>query len=114
LFCIYPALVVSQSPNFLAYMSLQPDGPDRVRVRWGTAIYDKAAVPQSKIDSFVDFWKTINAEDHDQLSRLLQGLKSRYASSGPLAPADLEGTLWDFYQYIAGHLPAPADEAAAG
>jgi phenylpropionate dioxygenase-like ring-hydroxylating dioxygenase large terminal subunit len=108
LFCIYPGLVVSQSPNFLAYMSLQPDGPDQVRVRWGTAIYDKAAVPQSKIDRFVDFWNAINSEDHAQLIRLQQGLKSRYGSSGPLAPADLEGTLWDFYQYLAGRLPKPA------
>jgi phenylpropionate dioxygenase-like ring-hydroxylating dioxygenase large terminal subunit len=113
LFCIYPGLVVSQSPNFLAYMSLQPDGPDQVRVRWGTAIYDKAAVPQSKIDRFVDFWNAINSEDHAQLIRLQQGLKSRYGSSGPLAPADLEGTLWDFYQYLAGHVPEPLQAAAA-
>jgi hypothetical protein len=30
-----------------------------------------------------------------------QGLKSRHYHGGPLAPADFEGTVWDFHQYIA-------------
>jgi len=33
-----------------------------------------------------------------------RGLESRFASRGPLAPPDYEGTVWDFYQYMATQL----------
>lgn len=33
-----------------------------------------------------------------------QGVRSEHYTPGPLAQPHLEGTLWDFYQYLARHL----------
>jgi hypothetical protein len=36
-------------------------------------------------------------------------LKTRHLSHGPLAPADYEGTIWDFLLYMADKLGADVD-----
>ena len=43
-------------------------------------------------------------EDRAQIERLQTGLNSRYAERNPLGPPDLEGTVWDIYQYLARRL----------
>jgi hypothetical protein len=43
-------------------------------------------------------------EDKQVLLRVQQGLGSRFHQPGPLASRDLEGTIWDFYQYLAQNL----------
>lgn len=40
-------------------------------------------------------------EDREQLERMRRGLKSRYVQPNSLGPANLEGTVWDLYQYAA-------------
>lgn len=104
LFCIYPGLVASQSPNLLVYLSLQPDTADRVKVRWGAAIYNRNEVAVDRVEQLLELWKSVNAEDHEQLAKLQRGLKSRNTGVGRLAPGALEGTIWDFYQYYAHQL----------
>ena len=44
------------------------------------------------------------AEEKRVLVRLQQGLKSRHFTGGPLAAADFEGPILDFYRYMAGQL----------
>ena len=46
-------------------------------------------------------------EDRAQLVRLLRGLKSRYVEPNRLGPPDLEGTVWDMFQYMARRLVPP-------
>ena len=103
LFNVYPSHVASQSPDILVYLALQPDGVDRVRIRWGASTY-RADLSQPEIDAYLDRWNAINAEDRDKLSRLQQGLRSRHATPGPLAPEDYEGTIRDFHRYLATKL----------
>ena len=44
------------------------------------------------------------AEDKDVLVRLQQGLASKFHQPGPLAGPALEGTIWDFYQFLSRRL----------
>ena len=103
LFCVYPCQVVSQSPSLLVYMSLQPQSVDAVKIRWGAACYEDN-LDQAEIDNRLQLWHTINKEDRLKLERLQLGLKSSHTGTGPLAPADYEGTIWDFYNYLAQRL----------
>ena len=45
-----------------------------------------------------------DAEDRAKLAQVQRGLGSRFASIGPLGPPDYEGTIWDFYQFLARRL----------
>ena len=103
LFSVFPCLVASQSPDILVYLSLQPEGVDKVRVRWGGATH-RSDLTQPEIDAYIDKWNSINAEDKEKLSRVQQGMGSRFSTPGPLASEDYEGTIWDFYQYLASKL----------
>ena len=54
--------------------------------------------------AYVDLCKAFNLEDKEKLETLQIAQNTRYYQSGPLAPADLEGTIWDFLNYMAGKL----------
>jgi phenylpropionate dioxygenase-like ring-hydroxylating dioxygenase large terminal subunit len=102
---IYPNLVVGMATNFTLFMCLRPDGPDKVKIRWGvTGLED---LPESqKVQDYVSLCRAFNAEDKEKLEALQQALKTRYYHGGPLAPDDYEGTIWDFTRYMARHLGA--------
>jgi phenylpropionate dioxygenase-like ring-hydroxylating dioxygenase large terminal subunit len=109
LFCVFPSFVVSYAPNFTLYMCLRPASVDDVAIRWGIAGH--AAGPgRPETKAYVELCKSFNAEDRAKLETLQRGLKTRYLSSGRLAPADVEGTIWDFYHFMADSF----DEAYAG
>lgn len=99
LFCIFPSLVVSVSADATAWLSMQPDGVDQVSVRWGlaSARNDLSATEQQAL---VDKWQQINAEDHAILEQLQIGLGSSWFEGGALGPADLEGTVSEFHDYL--------------
>ncbi|OED42264.1 hypothetical protein AB833_06315 [Chromatiales bacterium (ex Bugula neritina AB1)] len=99
LFCVYPAMVASISPDTLVYLALQPDGPERVRVKWGLSVVEARLSAREK-QSRIEKWQAINAEDHALLSSLSQGLQSALYTGGELAPANLEGTVSDFHDYL--------------
>ena len=52
----------------------------------------------------VELFERTMAEDKVQLSNLGRGLRSRSYRPGPLGPPDVEGTVWDFYRYMARRL----------
>ena len=102
MFWVYPGLVVGLGSNTATFMSLLPDGPDRVRVRWDN-IYRPGMTTEAAQMRY-DFAAGFNAEDKLRLEDMQKGLHSRWATGGPLAPADYEGTIWDFYQWMARRL----------
>lgn len=103
LFCVYPATVVSVSPDTMVYLSLQPDGTDKVRVKWGISCFESdLSLPQKK--ARIKKWQDINHEDHQILQGLQQGLNSSFSKSGQLAPANLEGAVKNFHDYIISKL----------
>ena len=101
MFGVFPNLVVSAAPNILIFLCLSPGTSNSVNIRWGMS-----SVPQADgvTDEQRDFMNQVNAEDKAKLETLQKGLQSSYYSPGRLAKADLEGTIYDMYQYMARHL----------
>ena len=52
----------------------------------------------------VDLFNRTFADDEAQLVKVMRGLQSRAYESSVLAKPDLEGTIWDFYNYLAANL----------
>ena len=100
MFAVPPGLVVGLAGHLAAYLCLQPDTVDTVKVRQGIAFLDHDISIQERNEA-VTFFATVMAEDMRQLTTLQKGLKAKSATTAPLAPADYEGNVWDFYQYLA-------------
>ena len=60
------------------------------------------------VRDYVRLCQAFCEEDRGQLERLSRGLRSRALRSGPLAPDDFEGTIWDIWQYMKRRLSADA------
>ncbi len=110
LFCVFPSFVVSYAPHMTLWMCLRPLAPDRVGIRWGVAGTPDDPAAQ-EVRDYVAFCEAFNAEDRAKLEQLRLGLRSRSLTSGPLAPAAFEGTIWDFYMFMADRLVGQAPSA---
>ncbi len=106
--CIFPCFLFGFATHYTLYMTLRPVGVDKVALKWGVAGFlDDPDHPE--VRKFVDLCHAFNAEDREKLETQRRGLQTRFYSPGPLAPADFEGTIWDFLQYVAGKLGAHVD-----
>ena len=52
----------------------------------------------------MDLFTRTFAEDEAQLVRVMRGLQSRAYQPSLLATKNYEGTIWDFYNYLAANL----------
>lgn len=101
LFCVFPSFVVSYASHFTLYMCLRPGAAvDEVAIHWGVAGY-VSGPDAPEVGPYVDLCNAFNAEDRAKLETLMHGLRSRHYRPGLLAPDDFEGTIWDFYQFMA-------------
>ena len=100
LFCVFPAQLASQSATLLVSLAVQPVAVDLIKVRWTLSTYE-TELRNDVLAQRVALWKEVNREDRVKLERMQVALSSRHAPSGPLAPKDYEGTIWDFYRYLA-------------
>jgi choline monooxygenase len=110
LFSVFPNLVATYMPHQTIYLCLRPAATDRVALRWGIAGHERDP-GREQIDRYVAFADAFNVEDRTKLETLQQGLKSSFHAPGPLAPDDLEGTLRDFYRYMAQRICDRPDHA---
>jgi len=99
MFAVPPGLVVGCSSDYSSFVCVQPDGVGRVRAKMGL-IFFGADWPQDRVDWAVGLFQETMAEDKAVLRRLAEGLGSAFYQPGPLAPADREGTVRDFYAYL--------------
>lgn len=103
LFCVFPSFVVAYASNFSLFLCLHPRAVDSVAVRWGVA--GELDDPQAKaVQDYIKLCHAFNGEDRLRLETLQRGLRSRHYIPGPLAPADYEGTIRDFYRFMASRL----------
>lgn len=112
LFCLFPTQIASQAATLLVSFSIQPLAVDRIRVRWTMSTYGDE-LTQDELETRIALWHEVNREDREKLEKMQRALSSRHAPSGPLAPRDYEGTIWDFYRYMGRHVPLsgkPAQE----
>ncbi|WP_052261797.1 aromatic ring-hydroxylating oxygenase subunit alpha [Leisingera sp. ANG-M1] len=108
LFNIFPSFVVAVAANYTLYLCLRPAGADKVAIRWGVAGF-KTDPQDPEVTAYVDLCKSFNAEDREKLETLQVAQNTRYFQNGPLAPDDLEGTIWDFLGYMGRMLGADRD-----
>ncbi len=102
---IFPNFLFGIASNFALFVCIRPAGVDQVALRWFvTGPYDNP--DHEAVKEYVDLCKSFNAEDREKLETLQKAQKTRYYSSSRLAPADYEGTIWDFLKYIASRLTA--------
>jgi phenylpropionate dioxygenase-like ring-hydroxylating dioxygenase large terminal subunit len=99
LFCLFPTQIASQAATLLVSLSIQPLAVDKIMVRWTMSTYSNE-LTSDELEARVALWNEVNREDREKLERMQRGLSSRHAPSGPLSPADFEGTIWDFYRYL--------------
>ncbi len=99
LFCVYPAMVASLSPDTLVYLSLQPVGVSQVQVKWGICVWEDNLSEEHK-QQRIEKWQQINHEDHEVLQGLQKGLRSSFYQGGALAPESLEGCVSHFHDYL--------------
>lgn len=100
LFSVFPNLVVTYMPHQTVYLCLRPQTVDSVAIRWGIAGHEEAP-DEASVAKYVAFADAFNAEDRTKLETLQKGLHSSFYTPGPLASDHLEGTLKDFYAYMA-------------
>ncbi|SNT73897.1 aromatic ring-hydroxylating oxygenase subunit alpha [Paracoccus seriniphilus] len=112
LFNIFPSFVVAVAANYTLFLCLRPNGAGQVAIRWGVCGL-KTDPLDPEVVAYVDLCKAFNAEDREKLETLQAAQNTRYFSGGPLAPDDLEGTIWDFLKYMESRLGVKREAIAA-
>ena len=101
--CIFPNFLFGIASNFALFLSIRPSGVDHVSIRmFVTGPHEDPEHPAVK--DYVDLCNSFNAEDREKLETLQIAQKTRYYQSGPLAPADYEGTSGDFLNDIGSRI----------
>ncbi len=100
---IFPTHLIQLQPDLLWYLSIMPDGIDRVRIRWSVSIpkeiLETAEDRTAYIAEEIDFLKQVNGEDKMAVTRVHEATRSHEAQQGPLSW--LERNVWDFGRYLA-------------
>ncbi|MCP4334603.1 MAG: hypothetical protein GY785_18270 [Gammaproteobacteria bacterium] len=105
---ISPGSVFSISGFKVTYNLIQPVSATRLRTRIGMiGIPPRNEEEQRMTDAGRELFTRTFAEDEVQLVKLMRGLQSRAYAPSVLAKADYEGTIWDFYRYLARNLSRP-------
>jgi len=99
---IFPGQVIQLQPDLLWYLSILPDGVDRLTIRWAVSIpreiLDGAANRQDVIDEEMELLHQVNSEDQPIVQNVFASTRSPHAVQGPLS--HLERNLWDFARYL--------------
>lgn len=103
MFAIPPGLVSGCGGDYSSFICVQPESTGRVRAKMGLIFYGDGW-PQSAVDHAVKLFNETMAEDKTVLVDLMRGMSSHYHQRGPLAPADFEGPVLDFYRYYSRRL----------
>lgn len=99
MFAVPPGLTVGIGSDYSSFLCLSPLSPSRVSVKMGLVFHGDHWLQQD-VDNAIELFQHTMEEDKQVLLRVQQGLGSRLHEPGPLAARDLEGTIWDFYQYL--------------
>lgn len=105
LLAIYPSLMITLTPGYFWYLSLHPEGVDKVRIMFGGGmspefINDPEAQENFKaLKSLLDH---VNEEDRGCTEKVYKGICSDMAKPGPLS--HLERPNFDFAHYLASKI----------
>ena len=113
---VFPSHMYILAPDHIWYLSLRPDGTDKVKVRFGVAVAPEVHAtldePISWVADLMKFFDQVNAEDLFVVEGISRGSKAPDARPGPLSW--LEREIHDFMGYLASRLsPANTRRQAA-
>lgn len=101
LIAAYPSLLITLTPGYFWYLSLHPNGPSQVRIRFGGGMSDDYAGDAEAQQNLLDL-KTlldeVNVEDRGCTEKVYCGLCADGAEPGHLS--HLERPNFDFAQYL--------------
>ena len=103
-FCVFPCQLVTLMPDYVWWISVQPDGVNRFIADWGVAMPPEvlADVPADKYDTWLADFKrymdVANEEDKVLVQALFQGSGSPVLPKGTYHP--IERNLWQFARYL--------------
>ena len=100
LFAVFPTQVVSIAASLMVSLSIFPLAADQIRVRWTMSTYGDDLDAETIADR-IALWNDVNREDREKLELMQAALSSKFATSGPLAGADYEGTVRDLQTWLA-------------
>lgn len=99
---IFPAHTMQLQPDMLWYLSILPQGTERLEVRWAVSvpgeILEAATVKQEHIDDLMQLLHQVNSEDRPIVENLGRSTRSPEATRGPLSY--LERNVWQFGRYL--------------
>ncbi len=102
LLAIYPSLLITLTPGYFWYLSLQPHGPGQVDIIFGGGMspdYMADAEAPDQLAAVKEMLDLVNVEDRGCTEKVYRGLNARLAVPGPLS--HLERPNFEFAQYIA-------------
>ncbi|WP_339671441.1 SRPBCC family protein [Dasania marina] len=106
--CVFPSHLIQITGDFLWYMSIQPEGTGKLRVRRGLSVAPErlAMVDESDRESFFAEMKAlfdqVNTEDKVAVNAVSAGVQSQFAKQSQMSIH--EGCLKDFSRYLAKKL----------
>ena len=101
--CVFPSFVIGIGPHGAVYQCIRPVSVNRLVTRWGFVSFGHTG-ESIGMAQWKDTVSRANEEDQAILESLSRGLRSRFLAPSRLAPADYEGTVWDFQRYVARRL----------
>jgi hypothetical protein len=99
MFAIPPGLVSGCGGDYSSFICIQPETVDRVRAKLGLIFYGDGWT-EAEVEKATVLFNDTMAEDKSVLVGLMRGFAAKSYARGPLAPADFEGNVLDFYRYF--------------
>ncbi|WP_428515026.1 aromatic ring-hydroxylating oxygenase subunit alpha [Roseovarius sp.] len=101
LIAVYPSLMITLTPGYFWYLSLHPEGPSQVRIRFGGGMsndYAGDAEAEQNLADLKALLDDVNIEDRGCTEKVYRGLCADGAEPGHLS--HLERPNFDFAQYL--------------
>ena len=101
LLAIYPSLLITLTPGYFWYLSLHPEGVDKVRINFGGGMsqdWVNDADAQQHFAALKTLLDAVNVEDRGCTEKVYRGLCSQMAAPGHLS--HLERPNYDFATYL--------------
>ncbi len=103
---IFPCHMYVLAPDHLWYLSLQPEGTGKTRIRYGAALAPEVLAEQTDPSGYIgqikEFLDTVQSEDKFVVEGIFKGAQSPLSSPGPLSWLERENH--EFTQYLARRL----------
>ena len=103
---VFPSHMYSLAPDHLWYLSLQPNGTNKVNIKFGAAVAPEVLKDQNDPEKFLnetrEFLYEVQKEDRFVVEGIFKGVNSPLGSPGPLSWLERENH--EFTQYLARKL----------